>query len=233
MSDVDNGQQDFSWVTFDESFLHFVKMIQPERVLDIGAGSGKYGKLVRSIKSDVHITGVEIDQGVIAKHNLHSIYDEMAPELAMDFLLKNPLKNFDLVIIGDCIEHMKKSEGIDLLNLLNYRSSFIYVVTPDGMVMNKDPYYFGHISNWTERDLMWHDNFAYDRVSVLQVFLMRGLLRTNHPSMAHIINEINAKEFLLCTPNDEGSQKKLRLTYVDQMKCWEISPGVRGGYRAF
>ena len=225
-------RDDYSWSTYDDAFLRLVEIIQPERVLDIGAGSGKYGKLVRKMKKDAHITGIEIDQDVIKNEKLDTIYDDIAGKLALEFLLTNPLKNYDLVVIGDCIEHMKKSEGIDLLNLLNYRSSFVFVVTPDGMVMNKDPYYFGHISNWTERDFMWHDNFAYERASVLQMFLMRGLLKPEYPTMQAIVNDFNQRKYPLYTQNN-FMEKYLELTYVDQMKTWPLENGMKGGYRAF
>ena len=43
---------------------------------------------------------------------------------------------FDLVIIGDCIEHMRKSDGVDLLNFLMYRSGYICVIYPEAYIQD-------------------------------------------------------------------------------------------------
>jgi hypothetical protein len=43
-------------------------------------------------------------------------------------------RTYDAVILGDCIEHMRKSVGLDLLNFLVYRSSIIVVKFPVQMI---------------------------------------------------------------------------------------------------
>jgi len=47
-------------------------------------------------------------------------------------------RTYDAVILGDCIEHMRKSVGLDLLNFLVYRSRIIVVKFPVQMI--QDPY---------------------------------------------------------------------------------------------
>ena len=60
------------------------------------------------------------------RFDLRSLYDEVILGDAVD-LTNDPKVRFDLVIIGDCIEHMRKSDGVDLLNFLMYRSGYICV----------------------------------------------------------------------------------------------------------
>lgn len=223
---------EYSWNTYDGVFQAFVEGLKPKTVLDIGAGSGKYGKLTRQYAKDAKITAIEIDVEGTIRHKLNEVYDHVVTVQAAEFLMKNPKENFDLVIIGDCIEHMPKSVGIDLLNYLNYRAAYVFIITPDGMVMNKDPYYLGHISNWTERDFMWHDNFAFERVGVMQLFLMRGLLRPDLPSMAQFADHFKALQLPLY--RDDGDfHKNADLTLVNQGFKWSNPDGSLGAYRPF
>ena len=52
----------YSWSFFDELTAFAIRRIAPQRVLDIGAGDGKYGQLVRAAgPGPTHITAVEFD----------------------------------------------------------------------------------------------------------------------------------------------------------------------------
>ena len=229
---ADQIEDGYSWNTYDDVFRTIVAGLNPKTVMDIGAGSGKYGKMTRKIAPDAKITAVEIDVEGTIRHKLDQTYDQVVTVQAADFLMKNPNENFDLVIIGDCIEHMPKSVGIDLLNYLNYRAAYVVIITPDGMVMNKDPYYLGHTSNWTERDFMWHDNFGYDRVGVMQLFLMRGLLRPELPDMGSMNEHIKAQALPLHLDNGQF-YKNAEFTLVNQMFKWQNPNGSWGAYRPF
>lgn len=229
---LEKVEDTYSWNTYDEVFKTFLIAMKPARIMDIGAGSGKYGKLVRQLLPDSHITAIEIDVEGVERNQLRKVYDQVATMQTIDFLMTSPKENFDLVIIGDCIEHMLKSTGIDLLNYLNYRSAYVLVITPDGMVMNLEPYFLGHISNWTERDFMWHDNFAVERVGVMQLFLMRGLLRPDMPSLAQFADHVKALQIPL--HHDNGSfAKHAELVLKNQMVTWSTEPGTMWSYRPF
>jgi hypothetical protein len=67
--------------------------------------------------------------------------------------------NFDTVIIGDCIEHLKKSEGLDLLNFLVYRSRWILVQYPVKYLQNtfEGKHQEAHISVWGDKDFYSFD----------------------------------------------------------------------------
>ena len=72
-------------------------------------------------------TAVVIDSSYVKEFNLSDLYAEVIIDDAIN-LIKDPRIRYDLVIIGDCIEHMRKSDGLDLLNFLIYRSGYICVV---------------------------------------------------------------------------------------------------------
>ena len=81
-----------------------------------------------------------------------------------------------MVIIGDCIEHMPKSVGLDLLNFLTYRAQYIIVLAPEFLVqgsvdgMKSE----SHISVWSEYDFQWHDAWAFENALTISLFLLRG-----------------------------------------------------------
>ena len=146
----------YSWSFFDELTAFAIRRIAPQRVLDIGAGDGKYGQLVRAAgPGPTHITAVEFDVSR-RKGLLAAGYDEVLNMPARG-LLKAPLAEYDLVILGDVIEHMRKSEGQDLLEFVNYRCTYMLVITPEAMPMNRADFYEGHNSLWRLDAMMWHD----------------------------------------------------------------------------
>jgi 16S rRNA A1518/A1519 N6-dimethyltransferase RsmA/KsgA/DIM1 with predicted DNA glycosylase/AP lyase activity len=108
---------------FDSYVDKLVGILRPTTVLDIGPGEGKYSHIVRNrAKTDgfqVKLTAIEIDNDYVGQFNLKDLYDTVIVDDAIN-IIKNPRIRFSLVIIGDCIEHMKKSAGIDLLNFLIY-----------------------------------------------------------------------------------------------------------------
>lgn len=139
-----------------------VDLLQPATVLDIGPGAGKYGRIVRATASKSaftsRVTAIEIDASFVEIHKLRDTYDEVIIDDAVN-LIKTPRHGYDLVIIGDCIEHMRKSDGVDLLNFLIYRAGYICVIHPERHIQaNVD----GHaveapISTWSLVDLQGWD----------------------------------------------------------------------------
>ena len=88
-------------------FLEVFERLQPKRVLDIGAGAGKYAALIAG-RAEVH--AVEIWQDNIDKFDLAMKYDKVFLADArewQDF-------NYDLVIFGDVLEHMSEADAVSL-----------------------------------------------------------------------------------------------------------------------
>lgn len=134
-----------------------IRVLEPRSVCDIGAGMGKYGRMIREMNAQglfqTKLTAVEIDAQYVEQYRLKELYDEVIVADALE-LLKNPRHRFDLVVIGDCIEHMRKSAGIDLLNFLVYRSGYIAVLYPIEYPQDGPPDHIqeAHISVWSPAD---------------------------------------------------------------------------------
>lgn len=89
-----------------------------DRVLDIGAGSGTYVKLIKEefdICKDSYWVAIEAWQPYIEKFNLVSMYDEVINTDART-LNWNLLGKFSVAIAGDVLEHMTKNEAIELVD---------------------------------------------------------------------------------------------------------------------
>jgi len=148
----------YSVNTLDTLTQGLIQILNPRTVLDIGAGAGKYGGMVRSVLPNSHVTGVEVDEEYVETFSLRSLYDEVIVADATT-LIENPRVRYDLVVIGDCIEHLKKSDAIDLLEFFVYRSQFILVVYPYKFIQDDIDGHMqeAHISVWGPSDFDYLD----------------------------------------------------------------------------
>lgn len=120
----------YSDSSFDKTVEKFLKLHKFDNYFDIGSGAGKYGSMIRKINPEANIIGIEADKSYINHFKLKNIYNKIYHEYIEHFVEKNPDFQTDLVIIGDCIEHLNKSVGIDLINYLIYRTKYILIVYP-------------------------------------------------------------------------------------------------------
>jgi SAM-dependent methyltransferase len=152
----------------DKITKKMLKNIKVQKVLDIGSGAGKYGKMVREFHRKAKSIGVEIDASYIEQFKLDEIYDEVWCMSAADLIEKKLDESYDLVIIGDCIEHLRKSQGIDLLNFLVYRTKYLLIHYPNRYVQDSvdEHTHEAHISFWTESDFQ-----GFDYVMMRQGFI--------------------------------------------------------------
>ena len=202
----------FSWTTFDKVVEHVLGELKPRSILDIGAGEGKYGKLVRAMGAPVKLVAVECD-GTLHEGLYAAGYDEVRAITAQQ-LMDHPAETYDFVIMGDVIEHMKHSDGQDLLEFLNYRSAYILVITPECMPMSTARFYEGHNSVWPPHAMQWHDWWAHARCQVMHFYLLRGYLDWQAVGLDDLVNSANAAGLQL-QPLDETTPVQCKLTLHD------------------
>ncbi|MGH9124825.1 MAG: class I SAM-dependent methyltransferase [Acidimicrobiales bacterium] len=139
---------------------HIVRL-QPTRVLDIGPGYGKWGFLVREAldfmpgrlapeRWQVTIDGV--DAFPYASPILDWVYDKVTLGSALDVV--DGLRGYDLVILGDVIEHFEKRDGFRLLRALLAHNKNVLISTPFDFFEQEiaDNPYEQHLSCWCEAD---------------------------------------------------------------------------------
>lgn len=174
----------YSSFIFDNAIAEVIKLIHPRTFLDLGAGAGKYGSMVKEIDPSINTIAVEIEEDYLEKFNLRSIYNEVWNIPVMNLVRPEYFDlRLDIVMAGDILEHLKKSEGIDLLNFLIYRSRWIIVEFPHRYLQNAVDDYASeaHISVWTENDF-----FSFERTRVYardtqRLIILRGYLENVIP----------------------------------------------------
>ena len=130
--------------------IDLINRINPKTVLDIGAGSGTYAAYK---KQGQHWSAIEIWQPNIDKFNLTSLYDKVICGDArnIDFGV------YDLVILGDVLEHMSKHEAQDLLDRCR-KSKYVIVSIPLGHYPQEEyegnPYEKHVTDNWSSEEFI-------------------------------------------------------------------------------
>ncbi len=207
--------------------VHISKMVdwivrlQPTSVLDIGVGFGKWGFLAREYtdinahryqRADwrVRIEGVEAF-AEYATPTYHYIYDKIHYGDLRAVLPQ--LTTYDLVIIGDVIEHFDKETGLELLCQLRQRAQYILLSSPTVFFTQElfDNEFERHRSLWTVDDFK-DFRFDYDEfeqwvfVALLQGdlkpdrdialdgkhsrFVYKRPLLKKHPKVAHLAKSV-------------------------------------------
>jgi hypothetical protein len=117
---------------------------------------------------------VEVDSAYVEQYGLRDIYDEL---LVMDAtrLMDDVGLTFGAVIVGDVIEHLRKSAGTDLINSLVYRSKVIFVKFPVQMLQNDWEGHTSeaHVSVWSELDFASFDHIFVER-DRMHIAIVRG-----------------------------------------------------------
>jgi len=157
---------------FDDAVESLVQLLQPRTVLDIGAGAGKYATLIRRAYPAAVITAIEMDREYIERFKLAEKYDAVRA-IDAEQLLTEVDTDYDLVIFGDVIEHLRKSTGLDLLNFFIYRCKKMLVLFPlrdrQGAVGGKRQE--AHISVWGQGDFrdFEHRYDVINRIAMVQI----------------------------------------------------------------
>jgi len=169
----------YSSPLFDESIKEIVGLIKPANVLDIGAGAGKYGVLIKKIIPTTETIAVEIESDYVNRFSLNDIYDQVWNMDVMGIISpKYYEQNFDLVVIGDIIEHLRKSNGLDLINYLVYRSKWILIEFPHHYLQNAVEGYTSeaHISVWGESDFNIFESTLLYKKDSQRLIVIKGYI---------------------------------------------------------
>jgi 2-polyprenyl-3-methyl-5-hydroxy-6-metoxy-1,4-benzoquinol methylase len=160
--------------------LQEVMRLRPQTILDVGIGMGKWAMLFREylegwgahrVSPDefkLTIDGVEIYEPYIQPWH-HAIYD--AIHIGDVRTLAPELPRYDLVYLGDVIEHMPKPDGAKLLQDLKFKTAI--VSTPamkTRMIRGKPNPFLDHKCVWTAADFGRHAKVLHrDRLLIVRL----------------------------------------------------------------
>jgi hypothetical protein len=158
--------------------LSAVEKQNHKSVLDIGAGMGKYGLLIREQylskkaelgelepSNDINIDAVEDTKYLLDKIDGSGIYDHIYKNDVFNIVdeLKSN-KAHELILIIDVLEHWNKEVGISLIKEL-VTICPVLISTPKKVGMYKDHFYGDprhHITQFSQEDF---NGFEYDDYS--------------------------------------------------------------------
>jgi hypothetical protein len=149
--------------------------LKPKSILDVGIGFGLNGLLFRQYTDawngdyknwKTKIDGVEISGDYILPHH-YEIYDNVmiGDALTVD------ITNYDLIYAGDIFEHLKKEDGLKLLEKLRSKSRILIIVTPLKMLPQGTLYgneYETHICQWRKEDFVGAETFVIGNALVIK-----------------------------------------------------------------
>lgn len=163
--------------------VHIVWKLRPKSILDIGCGMGKYGVLFREYLDNWYgrykkenwehkIDAIEGYEGYIT--DLHkAVYDKIE---TFNFI-KSTWSSYEMLFLGDVIEHFFKEDGIAFLE--RQRSRWILISTPAWWTKNESSVnpLETHRSLWEPKDFEelknWKVNICMKDRGLLTVLLER------------------------------------------------------------
>lgn len=163
--------------------INLIRKINPMKTLDVGIGYGRWGILLREFldmwddgiidgKWKRIIDGVEIFRDYIKDYHNY-FYDKIHIGNALDYI-KYTDENYDLIILGDIIEHFTKDEGKELIDSALSKCRFVMINVPigkqwqQGKINNND--FEEHKSIWYNSDFTGN---KYNRIKCFKDFLHR------------------------------------------------------------
>jgi SAM-dependent methyltransferase len=208
-----------SFPVFDAVVRRLIGRVAPARALDVGAGEGKYGGFLAEEAPQCERLGIERDAAHVARFGLESRYHRLVVGDVCAWWPRPPAEVFDLVILGNCLEHLPKSAGLDLLNALVYRCAWLVLVVGEfrtqPVVDHVAPQ--PQVSVWSERDLHWHDLWAWDNCRATSLLLLRGYQPATL-TLDQLVEQLNAADLPLHHFDGQSEVRALRLRQVEQRR---------------
>lgn len=115
---------------FDNDYLGLVNLVKPKNILDVGPGEGKYHRLTRLI-SDCTLDAIEVDDSYVDTYKLRDKYNQVFVSDIKEFCSKNSRMRYDIVVFGDVLEHLFRSDAMDVLDFVLYRAKYVVVMWPN------------------------------------------------------------------------------------------------------
>jgi hypothetical protein len=168
----------FSAEVFDNLCAEIFIQIKPRTVLDIGCGAGKYADILRQCLPKAAIVGYECESSYASQYGLTKKYDELRCESIENIIASGLRERFDLCILGDVLEHLRKSLGHDVIHFLLYRSRYVLLVVPLQYLQDDygDVGSEAHISSWHPREFQAFTDGVYVSRGNMWLGILRGFL---------------------------------------------------------
>lgn len=137
---------------YDWAGLRVARMVRAEypanitEILDVGAGQGKYGRLLREFPL---VDACEVWQPYVIEHDLTSLYREVYNCEIQTLVLQR--RAYDVTILGDVLEHLAADDAQWVVNELCHSGADVIVVVP--YLYEQGPEHGNHYQRHLQPDL--------------------------------------------------------------------------------
>ena len=135
-----------------ELMLNAILGWAPLRVIDVGAGTGKWGRLLHE---RVPMDALEIWQPYVLQYGLAEYYDRVYVDDARAF---GYWRAYEVAILGDVLEHMPKDDARSLVTKMLIAELKLFLSIPVTDCPQKgEPFgnpYEEHVAQWTHEELL-------------------------------------------------------------------------------
>jgi SAM-dependent methyltransferase len=117
-----------NWGYLSNDIYNYITNTYPNNfsVLDVGCGHGHYSKLLKSYFNVNNFDGVEIWEPYIKQYDLYNLYTNIYNVNILNF----DFKYYDLIIMGDILEHLSREDGTEIIKSLSKKCSELLVIVP-------------------------------------------------------------------------------------------------------
>lgn len=123
----------FSVDTFNHVVVEHTFKIKPLFALDIGACDGKYARLIHSVYPNTIVDGVEPEWEWVGKFELARHYRDLFHQTAEEFFKSDLTHKYDLITMGDVIEHMYLGDALSIIDAACYKGKYIMLIWPTNL----------------------------------------------------------------------------------------------------
>lgn len=143
----------------------YLERVMPRSVLDVGVGNGKMGFIARDLLDvmlggryhrrdwQVRLDGIEAFGDYLQAHQ-RALYDDLHVGDAFEVI--DTLGSYDLVIVGDVLEHFDRIRAHAFMDKCAGRATWIILNIPLGEAWTQEDIYGNdyerHLSFWTRAD---------------------------------------------------------------------------------
>lgn len=150
----------------DDVLEHILNNVKTtDNILDVGAGCGTYGKMLR--KHYYQIDAIEIFTPYIEKFKLNEIYNNV---FNINILAFN-FSQYDYIIMGDVLEHIPKYEAINLVMRISDAGKKCLIAVP---YLYEQGEYDGNIHETHHQPDLTHEIFLNRYPSMHLLFNNQG-----------------------------------------------------------
>lgn len=131
-----------------------IKSVGARTVLDVGAGAGNWRDWLRKNRYKGRIEAVEVWQSYVDKFELHRKYDSVYIVDAREW----DHYDYDVVILGDIIEHMTKEDAVALVEKIGRQAKYILIALPiihyHQGALDGNPYEVHVKEDWSHQEML-------------------------------------------------------------------------------